>query len=370
MSFNKKKILFLSPLPPPNYGSALSSKDCLEILKKSKKFSVESIKLNYSREMTDVGKISLEKIKGFFSVLKIINQKISNFKPHFVYFVPATSNFGLIRDFFFVRFIKKSKIPILFHIRSRLIKNRLNNFFYKFMFSNEKAIILGKSLIEDIINYIPKKNLFILPNAIKNEISDKELKKILEKRRSQKIFNILFLSNMDKTKGWPKLLESARILMDRGFSFNCFFAGSWQNKEDECFFFNYLKKNNLEDVVFYIGQIKPEEKKDLFSKVHLLVFPTEYPLETFGRVIIEAMMYALPVIANSIATIPSIIEDKKTGFLLNENSPIEISERIETLLKNRKLAEKKGLNGRKAFLKKFEIKNYEKNFLEILSFAY
>ncbi|MEM4605430.1 MAG: glycosyltransferase family 4 protein [Candidatus Pacearchaeota archaeon] len=365
-----KKVLFLSPLPPPYYGSALSSKDCLEILRRSKKFIVENIKLNYSYEMNDVGKVNLTKIKGFFSVFGYIKKKIKEFKPDFVYFVPATNGLGLIRDFLFIKEIKRLGIPILFHVRSRIIKNKLNNLFYKNMFYREKAIILGESLREDVSEYLSHKDIFILPNAIKNELSDEELKIILEKRRHQKKFNILFLSNMERTKGWPKLLEASKILKDKKFLFNFFFAGSWQNKKDKLFFFDYLDKNNLRDSVFYLGQIKPEEKKEIFSKSHLLVFPTEYSLETFGRVIIEAMMYGLPVIANSIATIPSILEDKKTGFLLNNNTPQEISEKIEFLLKNRELSEKIGIAGREVFLKKFEIKNFEKNFLMILKNAF
>ena len=59
-----EKILFLSPLPPPYYGSAMSSEMCLNILKNSKDFQIENIKLNYSKEMSDVGKINTDKIKG------------------------------------------------------------------------------------------------------------------------------------------------------------------------------------------------------------------------------------------------------------------------------------------------------------------
>jgi hypothetical protein len=58
----KKKILFLSPLPPPNYGSAMSSKMCLDILRKSDLFEVSNIKINFAKKMDDVGVISLKKI--------------------------------------------------------------------------------------------------------------------------------------------------------------------------------------------------------------------------------------------------------------------------------------------------------------------
>lgn len=67
-----KKILFLSPLPPPYYGSAMSSQMCLNILKNSKDFEVRNIKLNYSKEMNDIGKINFNKIKGMLKVSKQI----------------------------------------------------------------------------------------------------------------------------------------------------------------------------------------------------------------------------------------------------------------------------------------------------------
>jgi glycosyltransferase involved in cell wall biosynthesis len=72
-------------------------------------------------------------------------------------------------------------------------------------------------------------------------------------------------------------------------------------------------------------------------------------------------MFGVPVVTNSIATIPSIIDNGKTGFLLKKNSPEEIS----SLISKKTNWEKMGLNGRKKFLKNFEEKKYAKKFLEI-----
>lgn len=362
-----KKILFLSPLPPPFYGSAISSKFCLDILSKSKKYEVRSIKLNYSKEISDMGKINLDKIIGIFKVLKQIQKQLKEFRPDIVYFVPATDSFGLIRDFLFLKQIKRYfKKKILIHLRTRTIKTLLRNFFYKEIFSNQKVIVLGKELVEDISEWVGRDDIYILPNAINNSVSNKELNKILKERKKNKIFNILFLSNMEKTKGWPKLLEACKILKERRISFICNFVGDWQNVEDKEYFYNFIKNNHLEKEVFEYGKKIGKEKDNCLKNADVLVFPTEYRLETFGRVVIEAMMFAIPVIANSIATIPSIIEDKKTGFLLKNNTPEEIAEKIEILFKNPQLREKMGLEGRKKFLNQFETKNYKKKFLGII----
>ena len=151
----RRKVLFISPLPPPHYGSAMSSKMCLKVLQDSEKFEVKDIKLNYSKNVADMGRFNRDKIVGFFKVKKEIKQKIKEFKPDLIYFMPATSNLGLIRDYFFTREIKRHwNEKILFHLRARItMKDWDNKFFrriFKKMFLGQKAIILDKSLRKDL----------------------------------------------------------------------------------------------------------------------------------------------------------------------------------------------------------------------------
>lgn len=362
----KKKILFLSPLPPPHYGSAMSSEMCLNILKESGRFEIKNIKLNYSKDIQDIGKLNLDKIKGLFYVKRQIKKTIKEFKPDVIYFVPATYSFGLIRDWLFVREIKKYwKGQILFHIRSRILDKTWNNFvgekILKNMYLGNKAIVLGKELIGDLRGIISRENIFILPNAIKNEVSNSELKKIIAKRKKNKQFNILFLSNMDRTKGWPKLLEACKILNEKKFNFRCDFVGGWLNKNDEKYFLDFVRINKLEEKIFSHGKKVGKEKRNFLEKANVLVFPTE--MDTFGKVLIEAYMFGVSVIANREGAIPSIVENGETGFLLDENTGKDITQKIS----NGNDWESMGLKGRLKFLKEFEINKYKDKFLEIIS---
>lgn len=364
----KKKILFITPLPPPDYGSALSSQMCLNILQESKNFEVKSIKINYSEKMQDVGKFNINKILGFFRVLGLIKKEITSFKPDLVYLVPATSGLGLIRDSLFVKKIKKLHSgEIILHVRSRITERDKKKHFntYKKMFEKTKVVVLGESLREDVYPFVKKENLEVFPNAIKNEVSEKEFNHIIQERNKSNSFNLLFLSNMNKEKGWFKVLESCAILKSKNIPFNCFFVGEWATKKDKDLFENFVKKYNLQESIKYLGKKTGKEKNKILRNSNLLVFPTEYKLETFGRVIVEAMMFGIPVIANSIASIPSIIENKKTGFLLKENSPKEIASNIEILQRNKSLRIKMGIEGRKRFLKNYELTGYKTKFLKL-----
>jgi glycosyltransferase involved in cell wall biosynthesis len=367
----RRKVLFISPLPPPHYGSAMSSKMCLKVLQDSEKFEVKDIKLNYSKNVADMGRFNRDKIVGFFKVKKEIKQKIKEFKPDLIYFMPATSNLGLIRDYFFTREIKRHwNEKILFHLRARItMKDWDNKFFrriFKKMFLGQKAIILDKSLRGDLHGLIKEKDLFIVPNAIENEISEKKLKSILKDRTKNNSFNIIFLSNMIESKGWFKLLEASKILKERGIKFTCNFVGSWPGKREELKFNAYVERNKLKNYVRHLGKRTGNAKNKILKDSDVLVFPTEFPLETFGRVIIEGMMFGLPIIANGIAAIPTTIQNKKTGFVLKENTPKEIAEKIEKLYRDKDLREKMGELGRKRFVKHYTLEFYRKSFNKII----
>jgi glycosyltransferase involved in cell wall biosynthesis len=360
-----KRVLFISPLPPPYYGSAMSSEMCLEILKKDKSFQVKNIKINYSKELSDVGKINLEKLKGFFKVKKEIKKEIKEFSPDLIYIVPATSGFGLIRDSAIVNYCKNlCDKKIILHLRSRILKQDWESWYkkklLKKMLKKTKVIVLGETLIQDLNNSVLKKDVFVLPNAIENEVLEKDFRKI---KKEQKL-NLLFLSNMDEEKGWKKVLDACLELERGKIKFKCNFVGSWIKKEDEEYFNKFVLKNKLEKKVFYLGRKVGEEKNKILEKTDILIFPTEYKLETFGRVILEGAMFGVPTIANPIATIPDIIEDEKTGVLLKKNTGEEIAKEV---LKIRSKSKEMGVFARERFLRNYELKEYSRKFTSIFN---
>ncbi|WP_288428169.1 glycosyltransferase family 4 protein [uncultured Spirosoma sp.] len=367
---DKQKVLFLTPLPPPFYGSALSSQTCLNVLKSDNRFEVINIKINYSDSLCNLNKFSLKKIIGFADVLNQIFVSIKKFKPDLVYLMPATSGFAFWRDIIIAIILKMFGLRIIFHLRTRIICHGLIGFIrlkiFKYVFSSQKVILLGKELIADIENIVDRNNILLLTNAIEQHISDDEFNSIFSfKNNDTRNLKLLFLSNMIKAKGWPKALHAAKILSDKGFCFEFYFAGSWISREDEIEFYHTVSGYDLSDKVYFLGHADLDKKKELFNKCDVLIFPTEYRLETFGRVIIEAMEYGIPVIANGIGTIPSIIEHGVDGFVLEENTPTEIAHYIIDLANSVKRSSI-SLNARNAFLKRFTTDVFKDKFIDII----
>ena len=71
--------------------------------------------------------------------------------------------------------------------------------------------------------------------------------------------------------------------------------------------------------VEYIGEIGDKEKSAFLSGAIALLVPIDWP-EPFGLVMIEAMACGTPVIAFNRGSVPEIIEDGVTGFIVEDEA--------------------------------------------------
>lgn len=69
-------------------------------------------------------------------------------------------------------------------------------------------------------------------------------------------------------------------------------------------------------LVEWVGEIGDGEKSAFLGNAAALVFPIDWP-EPFGLVLIEAMACGTPVIAWGCGSVPEVIEDGATGFIVH-----------------------------------------------------
>ena len=69
--------------------------------------------------------------------------------------------------------------------------------------------------------------------------------------------------------------------------------------------------------VEFIGEIDDSRKQDFLGKARALLFPISWP-EPFGLVMIEAMACGTPVIAFNSGSVPEVLEDGLTGFIVDD----------------------------------------------------
>jgi glycosyltransferase involved in cell wall biosynthesis len=93
-----------------------------------------------------------------------------------------------------------------------------------------------------------------------------------------------------------------------------------------------VTKNPL---VEYVGEIGDGKKGEFLGNAYALLFPIDWP-EPFGPVMIEAMACGTAVIAYRSGSVPEVIDDGVTGFIVEGlEDAVKAAERISTLSRKR-----------------------------------
>jgi glycosyltransferase involved in cell wall biosynthesis len=83
--------------------------------------------------------------------------------------------------------------------------------------------------------------------------------------------------------------------------------------------------------VEFIGEVGGREKDEFLGNARALLFPIDWP-EPFGLVMIEAMACGTPVIAWQNGSVPEVIEEGVTGFVVDSIAEaVEAVERVDWL---------------------------------------
>ena len=85
---------------------------------------------------------------------------------------------------------------------------------------------------------------------------------------------------------------------------------------DQAYFEQVVEPMMRDPLVEFIGEIGDNDKNEFLGNACALLFPIDWP-EPFGIVMIEAMACGTPVIAWQNGSVPEIVDNGKTGFIVS-----------------------------------------------------
>ncbi len=195
----------------------------------------------------------------------------------------------------------------------------------KLIQSADKVIAVSESTKNDLID------LYGIPeNKIKTIYSGVDQPTL--KLRQAKENYILSLATFEPRKNIDSLiLAFEKLVKKEGFKdYKLILAGARGWKTDQ------LKKLVRKDPrIRVLGYVSESEKKELFAKAKLFVYPSFY--EGFGFPPLEAMTYGTPVIASSAGSLPEVLEN--AALYVNPDNIYDILKAMEYLLKSPELQE-------------------------------
>lgn len=365
----KNKALFILHRSPPHHGAAkvgdfISTSKIINDSLFSKFITIKS-----SNSIKEIGHISLSKIFNFvflyFSVLFFL---ISH-RPNKIYFTASVRGVAFYRDLILSSLWKFyslfHSVDIYYHYHTKGFKafydsSHLHATLSSFFLNKVNVIILDPSLKCEYETVDSIASVAYLPNGVPNPLVVNQ-DYLMHKYNNDGKVNVIYISNMIKSKGYLDVLKLALYQYNRTVHFH--FAGGWENERDEQEFYDFIEVNHLQDRVTFHGFVFGEEKDKLFKMAHLFVFPTRYHNEVFPLSILESLSYGVPVISTNEGAIPSIL-DKNSGVIITNNLNLQ----NEFILALTSLVNcETGFACYTRFLNEFDVSVFEEKFLRIIS---
>jgi glycosyltransferase involved in cell wall biosynthesis len=107
------------------------------------------------------------------------------------------------------------------------------------------------------------------------------------------------------------------------------------DKVDRDYFDSVVSPLLRDPLVKFVGEIGEGEKDEFLGNAQALLFPIDWP-EPFGLVMIEAMACGTPVIAYRNGSVPEVMEEGSTGFIVEElEDAVEAVRRVPELSRAR-----------------------------------
>ncbi|OCI91425.1 glycosyl transferase family 1 [Agrobacterium sp. 13-626] len=95
---------------------------------------------------------------------------------------------------------------------------------------------------------------------------------------------------------------------------------------------SFVKQHGLKNV-FFVGALPDEDKTALLELCSGVVFPSNLRSEAFGLSLVEAAMFAKPMISCEIGTGTSFVnQDGKTGYVVQPDDPSALAKAMERLV--------------------------------------
>lgn len=244
-----------------------------------------------------------------------------------------------------------------FHPRVKLIASYLhlenNNLIFKIINrltikSFDLIVTISNATREELIRRyrIPNSKILVSYPGV-NEIFKpiEKDKKFIKKLKLEGKFILLFLAGLKFRKNPQFLLDVLKKIDDKNIVL--LIAGSGQ-----AYTFLKIKAKilGLSDEVRFVGFIPEVDKVKFYNLADIILLPSKK--EGFGMTVTEAAACGIPSIVSNTASLPEVVKNGKTGFVLPLKA-ILWAEKIQLLKDNEKFRKNLGAKARKFVIKNF-----------------
>ena len=332
------------------FGSGSSKIMEKNAIKKIKKLKIQHSIYNFSANYNFI-KNFIALIKIFFFIIRYKPDILHSASPIANFFATTIAIFcnktKLILSVSGMGYLYTANLSIMEILKKKFFELSFINFLRKI---NCKAIIVQNTDDYIYFNKILKlkfNNIFIIKGG--SGVDPRYFKKIKVIKNNR---NVLMLCRIVKSKGVCEYLEAAKILKKKYPDWNFNLAGPMDYSTPDKIdlnYFNYFLRNKI---INYLGFAKDSLR--FYKNAEIFCLPSYR--EGMPKTVLEASAVGLPIITTNVAGCKESIVVTKNGLLCKTKNYKDLSNKIEILIKDKKLR-----NKMKVFSKTYAYKYYKIN---------
>lgn len=253
-----------------------------------------------------------------------------------------------------------NKIPLgMEKIRLYLIK-----FLQIRSMNNANMVIFLSKYTKNIISkYLKQKiNSKVIYHGIEDDLKTLGKKNIINTSwdyRLKKKINIIYVSPLFLYKNHITVVKAYSRIKKKYNNLDIKFVGKY--KHNLKLFKKILKENSSINERNFTGELKRKDVIKILTKSDIFVFASS--AETFGITLLEGMAIGMPIICSNKSSLPEIL--KNGGLYFNPKNHLQLSKKIELLIRNKKLRKTKSEQSKKIALK-FSWENNSNQFCNLI----
>jgi len=321
------------------------------------KAKAQSVVASIWRLLINYNKFFFKLIKGHYEVV-VINPSLDEGK-------------SFHRDLLFIviAHLLNKKTVVFFRgwfdpYEEKIKKSKFKSFLFKMSYAKAgKYVVLGEIFKKKLIGLgVPASTKFFIETTVADSSYLKSLNLNNKYLNYGKEINFLFLSRIEKEKG-------IFIAID---AFNQFSNNFPQRKSTLTIAGDgrdlhevkaYVKEMAISNIKF-LGHVSAETKKKVLLESHVMIFPSF--TEGLPNVILEGMLYGMPIISRAAGGIPEIVKQNINGFLTESYNPPIFTDFLSDLASNCDLYKKIAETNHQIALQRFTSEKVKERMLKIL----
>jgi glycosyltransferase involved in cell wall biosynthesis len=365
----KKRVVIVGQLPPPQGGQNIMIARILDELQRDTSFETVHWAFFFSRELNTMRRAGFGKIVQLVLCLwRLLRIRIAGPIDLLLYPAGGPHFVPIVRDICLLPFVRLAsrKLVVQFHAAGIAEKLRNPRLFHRVLAlaarqADAAIVMTDYNRIDPEILGIRK--IYTIPHRLKNEAAG--IKDAYVQRESNRI---LYVGHLCADKGTPALLAAlGKVLCDYP-DLRLELVGEPLVPYDWATLELHARQFEIKSALDLSGVLTGPEKWQAFERASLFIFPTVAPYESFGLVLLEAMMFGLPILATDWRGNRDVLGDPPGGIVFPADAPLatQIEQAIREAVARRSEWPLWGARNRKRFESHFRLSDTSLDYVDFV----